>query len=260
MTINGRALANRIYERLSIRRASLPRHIALGIVCSEPDAVMESFMKIKTRAAQQLDVAIVRVDVPIRAGEQGAIEAIVELTKRTDGIITQLPLPRSWDARPVLAAIPGSHDVDGIGTNSLVVPPVARAVKDILEEAHFDPKGKCAVVIGAGRLVGVPVARLLEELGARVTVITEGQPLDALMNADIIVSGAGSPKLITPEVVRDGAVLIDAGTSEQGGKVRGDADPACAMKCALFTPVPGGVGPVAVAEIFENLFDLVENA
>lgn len=257
MTI-GRAIAANVYGRLEARRKLLPPRLVLGLLCGEPDTVMDSFIRIKARAAARLGVAIARVDIPLSAREAGARAAIADLARRTDGIIVQLPLPREWDVQKVLAAIPGSHDVDGIGDGARVMPPVARAVKEILESASIDPAGKSAIVIGAGRLVGAPVARMLEDAGAQVTVITEGRSLDALAEADIIVSGAGSPGLITPEMIREGVALIDAGTSEQGGKVRGDADPACAAKCALFTPVPGGVGPVAVAEIFENLFDLVE--
>lgn len=258
MTIDGRAIAERIYERLATRRTLLPGRIALGLLCCEPDAVMDSFIRIKAHAAQRLDVAIMRVDIPVSAGEAGAAATIADLAAKTDAIIVQLPLPSVWKTEKILAAIPGSHDVDGIGADPKVLPPVARAVKDILEDAEIDPAGKHAVVIGAGRLVGAPAARMLEAAGAAVTVITEGQSLDALRSADIIVSGAGSPGLITPDMIREGVALIDAGTSEHAGKVHGDADPACADKCALFTPVPGGVGPIAVAEIFANLFDLIE--
>ena len=79
-----------------------------------------------------------------------------------------------------------------------------------------------------------------------------------LHTADIIISGAGHPGMIRPEMIKDGVVLIDAGTSESGGKVVGDADPSCADKASVFTPVPGGVGPIAVAMIFKNLFELMQ--
>ena len=87
--------------------------------------------------------------------------------------------------------------------------------------------------------------------------LTVGSVTVELRQADIIVSGAGEPGLIVPELIRDGAVLIDSGTSEQGGRIAGDADPACADKASVFTPVPGGVGPIAVAMIFKNLFVLI---
>lgn len=99
---------------------------------------------------------------------------------------------------------------------------------------------------------------MLAEMGARVTSIGRGDSLDPLKEADIIVLGAGEPGLVRPGHIKDGVVLIDAGTSESSGKIAGDADPACADKAALFTPVPGGVGPVAVAMIFKNLLALTK--
>lgn len=135
--------------------------------------------------------------------------------------------------------------------------PVAEALREVLLRAGVEPRGKRAVVVGAGRLVGGPAAELLRELGADVSVVTEHDgSLHDLKNADIAVLGAGNPGMVTPEMLKEGVVLIDAGTSEQGGKVQGDASPECEQRASVFTPVPGGVGPIAVAMIFKNLFQL----
>ncbi|MEN9413605.1 MAG: hypothetical protein RLZZ342_692 [Candidatus Parcubacteria bacterium] len=256
MLFDGKQYAEEVYARLAARRADMPDNLTLGIVCCEPDAVIESFVRIKARAAERLGIRIVRKDIPAKEGEQGIITAIEQLAHESHGIIVQLPLPTHFNLETILAGLPGSHDVDGIGGNPRVMPPVARAVAAILEKGGVALEGRTAVVVGAGRLVGAPVAHMLREKGARVQTLVWGDALDVLTEAEIIVSGAGSPGLISPNMIREGVVLIDAGTSEQGGKVRGDADAACAEKCALFTPVPGGVGPVAVAMIFENLFEL----
>lgn len=256
MLVDGKRIANHIYARLE--EVGTLRGATLGIVCCEPNAVIDSFVRIKARAAARLGVCLVRRDVSAQAGNAGVIAAIRELVRDTQGIIVQLPLPSEIDTNEVLAAIPGSHDVDGIGSVPRVLPPVARAVAHVLRREGVSLAGKQAVVIGAGRLVGAPVARMLAGAGAEVRVITKDTgTLAVLDDADIIVSGAGEPGLIQPAMIRDGVVLIDAGTSEQGGKVRGDADPACADKCRIFTPVPGGIGPIAVAMIFENLAELV---
>lgn len=255
MNADGRMLAEAVYTRLDA--GGVVRGRSLGIVCCEPNAVIESFVRIKQKAADRLGVTLVRIDVPAAQGTQGVVGALERLVAETSGVIAQLPMPASIDIEEILAAMPGSHDVDGIGTQPRVMPPVARAVKEILSRARVAITGAHAVVVGAGRLVGAPCARMLEAAGAHVTVLQKGDSLNLLKDAGIIVSGAGEPGLISPEMIRDGAVLIDAGTSEQGGKVRGDADPACAEKCSVFTPVPGGVGPVAVAMIFENLAELV---
>ncbi|HEV8666956.1 MAG TPA: bifunctional methylenetetrahydrofolate dehydrogenase/methenyltetrahydrofolate cyclohydrolase, partial [Candidatus Paceibacterota bacterium] len=149
-------------------------------------------------------------------------------------------------------------DVDGItDTQKLVRSPVAEAVSEVLVRSNVSVQNKTAVVVGAGKLVGAPVAELLRELGANVSVITqnEGSLLD-LKTADIVVLGAGEPGLVSPEMLKEGVVLIDAGTSEASGRLAGDASPACAEVASVFTPVPGGIGPISVAMIFKNLFTL----
>ena len=162
----------------------------------------------------------------------------------------------------ILRAIPPSLDVDGINPAVVEVArvaraPVAEAIAEILRRTGVDVRGKRAVVVGSGRLVGAPTAQLLTEMGALVTVVTlESGSLADLKDADMIVLGAGNPGFVKPSMIKDGVILFDAGTSESAGKVVGDADPSCADKCALFTPVPGGIGPIAVAMIFKNLMVL----
>lgn len=264
MIVNGKQIAEDIYEELQKARRPFgaPR---LGIlVAAQPGAVIESFVRIKSRAAERLGVEILRIDMPELADTGAFTDAVRRLETHVDGIIVQLPLPPQIDTDAVLAAIPQTHDVDGINptiaeNDRFIHAPVATAVEEILKRSAIDPHDKRAVVVGAGRLVGAPVAALLRAQGADVSVITlEQGSLDALKDADIIVLGAGNPGIVKPEMIKEGVVLIDAGTSESAGKVMGDADPQCAEKSSLFTPVPGGVGPVAVAMIFRNLFTLLQ--
>lgn len=264
MIIDGRAIADDLYAALTGRRAAIRRPIKLGIIIVGVNPVIESFVRIKSQAAARLDVDMVRVDLPAGATTQEAIGAVNELSPRTDALIVQLPLPGEIDTDAVLAAIPKEKDVDAINPavsdeERPVFAPVALAVGHILEWGRIETAGKRAVVVGAGRLVGAPSAILLKRLGASVSMFTldEGS-IDDLKDADIVVCGAGNPGFIKPEHVKDGVAIIDAGASEQAGVIRGDADPSCADKAAVFTPVPGGVGPVAVAMIFKNLFDLLE--
>lgn len=247
MRLDGRALAREVSERLEANG------LMLGILVIGADTVTDSFVRAKARAAEKLGVVVVREEVPATATTEEALDALEALAQNADGVIVQLPLPRQMDAGRILAAIPPEKDVDGISPSPNVRPPVAEAVKEILENARVDVKGKNAIVVGNGRLVGKPCAKLLGELGAEVTVLQRGDSLDALGDADVVILGAGQPGFVKPKHLKDGVVLIDAGTSESGGKVTGDADPACAEKASLFTPVPGGVGPVAVAMIFKNL-------
>ena len=253
MIIDGKAIAERIVSDLTSQKLDRPRK--LGIIVVGNDPVIESFVRIKQKTAARIGVEIVRIDIPSEEGEQEVVRLVEDLGERVDGLIVQLPLPRHIHTDTVLAHIPRNKDVDGINPDgSDFTPPVALAVQEILKVGAVSIVGKRAIVLGAGRLVGAPAAALLEKLGADVSVITlENPSLEKLRDADIIICGVGSHGLVTPDLIKDGCVLIDAGTSESGGKVLGDADPSCAEKCALFTPVPGGVGPIAVAMIFKNL-------
>lgn len=252
MVIDGKKIAEEIYKRL-------PKDgVRLGILVGEKNPVIDSFVKIKEKAAQRLGVDLLREELPPGANTDEAVAAVLALASKADGLIVQLPLPQQIDVDRVLSAIPGEKDVDGISLSPRVRPPVAEAIKEIFEREGVDVKGKHAIVVGSGRLVGKPSAELLRELGAIVTVLSRGDSLDALKGADIVVLGAGEPGLVQPEHLKEGVVLIDAGTSETGGKVKGDADPACAEVASVFTPVPGGVGPIAVAMIFKNLVTLAK--
>ena len=239
MIIDGKKIAEEIIAGLG---ASL-KGKRLGLVVGTEDPATESFVRIKTRVAQRLGVEIM-------CGE------LAELVKTCDGIIVQLPHP---NAETLIAKLPPEKDVDAVGPNPLVRTPVAEAISEIFVRAGVAAGGKKAVVVGKGRLVGKPAAELLRSLGAYVTVVTQTSgSFEELQNADILVLGAGSPGLVGPDMIKKGVVLIDAGTSEAGGKLVGDAQPSCAYVASVFTPVPGGVGPIAVAMIFKNLSELVK--
>lgn len=263
MLIDGRAMADDAIEALRAQYEGVGP-LSLGIVMNEGDKATESFVKIKSRVAERLGVSLVRCELPPDATTEMAIAMVLELVGKTQGVIVQLPLPNGIAADSVLAAIPASHDVDGIRPEpprASVRPPVAEAIAEIFYRQGVVAARKKAVVVGAGRLVGAPAAELLRDLDAEVTVVTHMRgSLSELKDADIVVLGAGDSGLVKPEMLKEGVVLIDAGTSEQGGRLAGDADPACARVASLFTPVPGGIGPIAVAMIFKNLFVLAKKS
>ena len=237
MIIDGRKIADEIIVGLG---DSL-KGKKLGIVVGQADAATESFIRIKERVAERLGVLVMR----------GTLE---ELIHTCDGVVVQLPHPQGAE---LIAKLPGGVDIDALGPEPLVRTPVAEAISEVLVRSNIAAAGKRAVVVGAGRLVGAPAAELLRELGAEVVVVTltEGS-LAALRDADIVVLGAGSPALVGPDMIKEGVALIDAGTSEAGGKLAGDAQPSCAQVASVFTPVPGGIGPIAVAMLFKNLHTL----
>ncbi len=234
MIVDGKQLAEEILAGLGDSLSGKK----LGIVASLGNPATESFVKIKERVAERLGVEVVR----------GQLQDIANMC---DGVLVQLPHP---DAETLLPHIPGHKDVDALSTQPQVVAPVAAAVQYILVREGIGVANKKVVVVGEGRLVGQPVAKMLRDMGAEVTIVSlESGTLAELKDADVVVSGAGAPHVIKPEMLKPGVVLIDAGTSESGGKVVGDADPACAEVASVFTPVPGGVGPIAVAMLFKNL-------
>jgi len=258
MIVDGRALAKEILERTKVRAEHLARTPkVVWYVASEPTVATQSYLKIKERSAEVAGCAFEEVrDVADFAN--------------ADAAIIQLPVPQGFS----LDVLPLEKDADVLssaarekfegGDDGALLPPVVGAVQKILEFGNVEVAGKKAVVLGAGFLVGAPCATWLKQQGADVDVLTiensEEEIVAALEKADVIICGAGSPHFIKPRMLKKGAVLIDAGTSELGGRVAGDADPACAEVCSLFTPVPGGVGPLAVACLFENAVTLAERA
>ncbi len=238
MIIDGKKIAEDILRNIHCE-------YTLGVIMNKENVVSESFVTMKERIAKRVGVRLVRY-----------MPEDIAKALQCDGVLVQLPIE---NADALLAMVPPEKDVDALGLAPLVRPTVAGAVAEIFSRYAVDVSGKKAVVVGAGRLVGAPCATLLRELGANVFVITEKQgSLTDLKDANIVVLGAGSPCMVTPNMLKHGVVLIDAGVSESKGSVVGDADPACADVASLFTPVPGGIGPIAVAMIFKNLFTLME--
>lgn len=271
MIINGKIIRDRIKEEIRKEVSLFPCAITLAIVIVGENPVIESFVNIKKRFANDVGIAVAEKRFPQHATFEDIARALQVLAEDEDidGIVVQLPLPPHFDTQRALNAIPSHKDVDVLSEKandlfekgeSRVASPVVGAVCEILKEGKVNVRGKKALVVGYGRLVGRPVSVWLRAEGAHVSIVEGPVPNlgEFLQDADIIVSGAGVAGLIKPNEIKKGVVLIDAGTSEQGGTVVGDADPRSADVAGLFTPVPGGVGPVTVAELFKNLLVLAK--
>ena len=263
MIVDGRMLAGEMLARVKARaeRLSHPPRV-LAVVANDTPAT-KSYLSIKQKRASDAGcvLEVRHIKSSLRPYD------IIDMSKDEDAVIVQLPLSEGMDTKAILDSIPVEKDADVLSSaaraEGTLLPPVVSAVKKILEFGNVELKGKKAVVVGAGFLVGEPVAAWFKQQGADVTVVSRSNFDGAratLAQADIVVSGAGSPHFIKPEMLKDGVVLIDAGTSESDGTLAGDADPACADKCSLFPPVPGGVGPLAVACLFDNAVTLAERA
>ena len=261
MLVDGKEIADEIKSQLAGRSRALGRRLVLAVVEVGSDPVTEKFVERKKKFGEAVGVEVVSHQFP-----QGVTEEVLAAEVRTigadpstSGIIVQLPLPLEINTDMVIACIPPEKDVDALGSAPRVLAPVAGAVAEIFSRSGIHLRGKRAVVIGHGRLVGKPVADWLTREGAVVDIVsfeTREQMRFLSKRADIVVSGAGVPRLVTPELLKEGVVLVDAGTSESEGKLVGDIDPRCMEKAALYTPVPGGVGPITVAVLFRNLLEL----
>lgn len=269
MIVDGKQIAKEILARTRTRVTTLPHPPRVLVLFANETPAILSYMKVKLRAAEQAGCVFEtkRITKDIRPYD------ITDMSLGADATIIQLPLAAGMDTQVLLDSIPLGKDVDVLSSVSrsifqnkdlrnpyFLLPPVVAAVKEIFARNGVDSKGKKAVVIGEGFLVGKPVATWLAQQGADVTTLNvESKNFsEILRTADIIISGAGVSHLIKLDMIQQGLALIDAGTSESGGAIVGDADPACAPKCSLFTPVPGGVGPIAVACLFENVVTLAE--
>jgi methylenetetrahydrofolate dehydrogenase (NADP+) / methenyltetrahydrofolate cyclohydrolase len=263
MIINGNKLADEIEQEL--REVGNVRGRTLSVLCVGEDPVSVRYIARKVAFGERVGVRVVveKIDNDISTEELVTFVTAVSQDSAVDGIIVQLPLPRHVDSEQVLSTIAQEKDVDALGTHPLVFPPVVGAIVEVLKRHKVVVGGKKVVVIGRGRLVGTPVAQWADRQGADVFVATSHTQVPVLVehlqSADVVIAGAGVPNLVKPHMVREGVVLIDAGTSESARKLVGDIDLACAERASLFTPVPGGIGPMTVALLFRNLALLSHN-
>ena len=269
MIVDGTGIAQKIEREVMAAlqaRNEVPR---LQVFTCEPTFATTRFLALKKASAEKLGVTLEVHKCAPESTTEEVVEAIKKSVTEADGIIVQLPFPSRIDVSAILAAIPARHDVDAIGSEaeqlfsegkSLVLPPVVGAMAEIIARYDIKIANKKVVVVGEGRLVGAPATAWFRQMGARVQTLNKETECLARVarEADILVLGAGVPGLITPDMIRDGVVIFDAGSSEDTGKLVGDADPLCAKKASLFTPVPGGIGPITISLIFRNLLALIE--
>ncbi|MEK7638623.1 MAG: bifunctional 5,10-methylenetetrahydrofolate dehydrogenase/5,10-methenyltetrahydrofolate cyclohydrolase [Patescibacteria group bacterium] len=261
MLVDGHAIASEIYASLASTVASLPTPPRLTALTSAPNFETQKYLSLKKKKAEQVGVRLNIVELPSDSATPDVVLCIEKLAPQTNGIVVQLPLPAHIDKEVVLAAVPLEKDPDGFlyGTHAAAcVPPVVAAIAAIADRYKVKWTGKKVVVVGHGRLVGQPAAHFAKNAGADVTVITEtSKDIEAALKAaDIIISGVGKPNLVTPDMVRDGVVVFDAGTSEDGGVLADDVHKDVARRAALFTPVPGGIGPITIACLLRNVVAL----
>jgi methylenetetrahydrofolate dehydrogenase (NADP+)/methenyltetrahydrofolate cyclohydrolase len=266
MIIDGRHIAKTLEQELAQILSTTPKK-RVAFVLFGNDSSSIQFIGIKSRVAQRLGIETKTFQYEdINSTEQALLNINEIISESYDGIVVQLPLPVGMDTQVILNSIPVELDIDVLSDNakesyalssSHKIPPVAAAVQEIITSIGVDLKDKNVLVVGNGKLVGEPVGIMLKHEGVMFGVINkdtdEQVRNEKIKNADVIISGVGIPHLIKPDMIKPGVILIDAGTSEQSGKLAGDIDPECADIASYITPVPGGVGPITVIALFKNL-------
>ena len=254
--LNGSELAGFIKERQAkqVRALRQAWHInpRLAIVTDVENPVIETYMRLKQRYG-----ADILIDVEIhRVSAGGALEVIQELNNRDDvqGIILQLPISNSEQTEELLESIREDKDVDGLRKRAIFQAATPTAISWLLAGYGVDLKSKKVAIVGRGRLVGAPLEKMWLKSGVDVTVFEKGDDLSQLINYDIIVSATGVPGLIKSQMVKAKAVVVDAGTASENGKIVGDVSEEVRQRNdVIITPKKGGVGPLTVSALFDNV-------
>ena len=277
--IDGKAIAADIRAELKLRTAAIEekyhKKIGLAVVLIGNDPASQVYVRNKVKACEEAGIRSFRHDPPEETTQKQAEELVSALAEDENihGILIQLPLPKGLDEKRLLALIPPEKDVDGflaenIGRLALkeegTVACTPLGVMEMLKRSGISPAGKNAVVVGRSNIVGRPMALLLLNADATVTVChSKTKNLkEECLRADILVAAIGKAKFITADMVKEGAVVIDVGMDrDENGKLCGDVDfENVKEKASYITPVPGGVGPMTIAMLLKNTCDAAERA
>ncbi|MBY0577640.1 MAG: bifunctional methylenetetrahydrofolate dehydrogenase/methenyltetrahydrofolate cyclohydrolase FolD [Burkholderiales bacterium] len=274
--IDGKMIAQKMRDALkarveSLRKAGMAPGLAVIIVGENPASKV--YVRNKEKACIEAGIHSEVIVFPEQATQEEVLDRIhaLNLNPQIHGILVQLPLPAHFDARRVLDFIDADKDVDGfhpVNAGALFLgkprlqPCTPYGVMKMLEYENVAVRGKHAVIVGASNIVGKPMAIMLLHKGATVTICNSKTPDLAYhtRNADILVVAVGRPNIVTGDMVKEGAVVIDVGMNRlEDGKLVGDVDFAgAAPRAAKITPVPGGVGPMTITMLLENTVETAE--
>ena len=273
--IDGKLIAVEIQNKLKLRIDEFKKKNitpGLGIILVGNDPASEIYVRNKMRVCSELGVNAVLCRFNEENTEEEIIKQIEEFNQNEeiDGILVQSPLPSKFVEEKIISHVSPLKDVDGFGIYNLgallsnqekIIAATPLGILKMLEHENIRIEGRHVVVVGAGLIVGRPMAALLLNRGATVTLAhSKTQNLKEITRqADILIVAIGDAQFITDEYVKDGAVVIDVGTNRVDGKLYGDVDfLSVAPKTSYITPVPGGVGPMTIVMLIQNVVDVCE--
>ncbi len=271
--LDGKKVAQNLYEELRdevarLQKAGIQPKFALILIGEDPASL--SYIKQKRKASQQIGVVTEYIHLkPEEVTNESMLKLIEKLNQDPEifGILVQLPMPQHLDKEKIIRAIDPKKDVDGflaVNVGEMFLDPNYKGlspctplgVMRLLDSYKIDVAGKDVTMVGASNIVGKPLAVMLMNRGATVTVchvLTKDLKAHT-KNADIVIVAVGKPKLITADMLKDGVVVVDVGMNRHDDKLCGDVDfEPVAKKAAFISPVPGGVGPMTVACLMENI-------
>ncbi|MCR5674175.1 MAG: bifunctional methylenetetrahydrofolate dehydrogenase/methenyltetrahydrofolate cyclohydrolase FolD [Lachnospiraceae bacterium] len=272
--IDGKAIAAQIREevRRDVELLKMRgKNVTLAVVLVGDDPASAVYVRNKKRACETTGITSLSYELPADTTEDKLLALIGKLNRRedVDGILVQMPLPPQIDEHHVICAIDPVKDVDGFHPTNVgllatgkpgLVSCTPAGVMELLKRTGVELSGKEAVVIGRSNIVGKPMAQLLLRENATVT-IAHSRTADlasVVRRADVVVAAVGRPRMITPDYIKEGAVVIDVGINRiaETGKLCGDVDfDAVLPHCRAITPVPGGVGPMTIAMLMRNCYE-----
>lgn len=268
--LDGKALSSKIEVQIQKEVEFLNQNFiypTLAVILVGDDPASASYVKMKSKACERVGMNTLTFAMPSNTEEEILLSKIEELNidSKIDGILVQLPLPKHIDSSKILEAIHPDKDVDGfhslnVGRATLgfecFIPATPLGVMHLLSEYGINLRGKDCVVVGASNIVGKPLATLLLNEGATVSVChIDTKDVSAYTKmADIVFVGVGKPNLITEDMIKEGAIVVDIGINRLAdGRLVGDVDfENVSKKCSYITPVPGGVGPMTIATLLQN--------
>lgn len=255
--LNGGELAGFIKERHAHQTRALRAskiYPKLAIVQAKDDPVINTYVRLKKKYGSDIGI-----DVEVHKPSQANITDLLKQLNKDDsvyGIIVQLPLPDPAQTDEIVNMVGPAKDVDALGKGAKFEPATPMAILWLLAGYNVDLKGKNVLVVGHGKLVGTPLARILVKSGVDVSVADESTKdlASKAQKADIIVTATGSPGVIKADMLKEGVVVVDAGVASEDGKTVGDlAADVYKREDLTITPQKGGVGPLTVCALFENV-------
>jgi methylenetetrahydrofolate dehydrogenase (NADP+)/methenyltetrahydrofolate cyclohydrolase len=238
------------------------RRVVLGIVRVGENKISGSYIRIKKKYAEFVGVEVKEFVLSEKLSQEDLEKEVIAACSECDGVIVQLPISKHFNTSKVLEQIDLTKDIDQLRLTTLTnlpqfVQPVVFSIKEIIKDLKITLEGKRVVVLGQGFLVGKPFSQYLDSVEVEHVKLDKHSSLEDILEnlktADVLVTGIGQPAFVKPDMIERGCVVIDAGTSEDGDTIVGDVDRDCGEVAEMLVTTPGGVGPLTVCGLFNNL-------